>query len=98
MTNCREAEEEAWTNCREAEEEAWTNCREAEEEALTNCREAEEEAWTNCKKPEEEAWTNCPGEVHKGQFVQAVSRLFHKGHPPSADLRYGEEDSISPST
>ena len=21
-----------------------------------------------------------------------------KGHPPSADLRYGEEDSISPST
>ena len=23
---------------------------------------------------------------------------FVKGHPPSADLRYGEEDSISPST
>ena len=22
----------------------------------------------------------------------------HKGHPPSADLRYGEEDIISPST
>ena len=22
----------------------------------------------------------------------------HKGHPPSADLRYGEEDRISPST
>ena len=21
-----------------------------------------------------------------------------KGHPPSSDLRYGEEDSISPST
>ena len=24
--------------------------------------------------------------------------IFTKGHPPSADLRYGEEDSISPST
>ena len=24
--------------------------------------------------------------------------LRYKGHPPSADLRYGEEDSISPST
>ena len=24
--------------------------------------------------------------------------MFTKGHPPSADLRYGEEDSISPST
>ena len=23
---------------------------------------------------------------------------YTKGHPPSADLRYGEEDSISPST
>ena len=23
---------------------------------------------------------------------------FEKGHPPSADPRYGEEDSISPST
>ena len=24
--------------------------------------------------------------------------LSHKGYPPSVDLRYGEEDSISPST
>ena len=24
--------------------------------------------------------------------------IFNKGHPPSADLIYGEEDSISPST
>ena len=24
--------------------------------------------------------------------------LYRKGHPPSVDLRYGEEDSISPST
>ena len=23
---------------------------------------------------------------------------FQKGHPPSADLRYGDEDTISPST
>ena len=28
--------------------------------------------------------------------VQAMPHT--KGHPPSADLRYGEEDSISPST
>ena len=25
-------------------------------------------------------------------------QCFNKVHPPSADLRYGEEDNISPST
>ena len=30
--------------------------------------------------------------------VWTFQRLTEKGHPPSAYLRYGEEDSISPST
>ena len=36
-------------------------------------------------------------------FVMLILKVpnlkpFSKGHPPSADLRYGEEDSIKPST
>ena len=30
--------------------------------------------------------------------MSRLSILPNKGHPPSADLRYGEEDSISRST
>ena len=30
--------------------------------------------------------------------LKLTSDLFLKGHPPRTDLRYGEEDSISPST
>ena len=33
-----------------------------------------------------------PGHDWKGQ------QRIEKGHPPSADLRYGDEDTISPST
>ena len=32
------------------------------------------------------------------QCTTQVYTVFCKGSPPSTDLRYGEEDSISPST
>ena len=31
-------------------------------------------------------------------IIDILIKTSYKGHPPSADLRYGEEDSISPST
>ena len=34
----------------------------------------------------------------KWRKKQNIKIMYCKGHPPSADLRYGEEDSISPST
>ena len=41
-------------------------------------------------------WTKQKHHVHDFWYAKRV--MFFKGHPPSADLRYGEEDSISPST
>ena len=44
----------------------------------------------------------CPDDraicMYRGEQDHWYLRHFLKGHPPSADLRYGEKDTFSPST